>query len=48
MKGLQNYTENKNNGSENKITLEAFNFTIDKIDRVGGDRTQRLYRCRSN
>ena len=48
MKGLQNYTENKNNGSENKITLEAFNFTIDKMDRVAGDRTQRLYRCRSN
>ena len=48
MEGLKNYTESKNNGSENKISLEAFNFTKDKMDRVGEDRTQRLYRCRSN
>ena len=27
---LQNYTKNKNEGNENKITIEDFNYTIDK------------------
>ena len=32
--GLQNYMENKNKGSENKITLEDFNCTMDKMVRM--------------
>ena len=47
-KGLQNYMENKNEGNENKIILGDFNCTMDKMDRYGGNRTQRLYRCCSN
>ena len=37
--------ENKNNGNKTKITLEDFNFTIDKMDRDGENKTQRLYWC---
>ena len=36
-----------NEGNENKILLGDFNITIDKIDRDGGNKTQRLYRYRS-
>ena len=40
--GLQNYAENKSDGNKNKIILEEFDFTMDKMDRDGGNRTQRL------
>ena len=46
--GLQNYMENKNEGNENKIILGDFNCTMDKMDRDGENKTQRLYRCCSN
>ena len=42
LKGLQNYTENKNEGNENKIILGDFNSTMDKMDRYGGKKTQTL------
>ena len=35
-------------GNENKIMLGVLNCTMDKIDRVGENKTQRLYRCCSN
>ena len=38
--GLQNYTENKNKGIENKIMLRDFNCTMDKkMDRDGRNKT---------
>ena len=40
--------ENKNQGNENKIILGDFNCTMDKMDKYGGNKTQRLYRCCSN
>ena len=40
--------QNKNEGNENKIMLKVLNCTIGKIDRVGENKTQRLYRCCSN
>ena len=40
--------ENKNEENENKIILGDFNCTMDKMDRYGGNKTQRLYRCCSN
>ena len=41
--------ENKDKGNENKIILGHFNNSImDKMDRNGGNKTQRLYRCCSN
>ena len=43
--GLQNYMENKNKGNENKIILEDFNCTMDKMGRDGEIKTQRLYWC---
>ena len=46
--GLQNYMENKNKGNENKIILEDFNCTMDKINRDGENKTQRLYKCCSS
>ena len=46
--GLQNYMENKNKGSENKIMLGDFNCTMDKMDRDGENKTQRLHWCCSN
>ena len=46
--GLQNYMQNKNEGNENKTILRDLNFTMDKIDRDGENKTQRLYRCCSN
>ena len=35
-------------GNENKIMLGVLNCTMDKIDRDGENKTQRLYRCCSN
>ena len=35
-------------GNENKIILGDFNCTMDKMDRDGGNKTQRLYRFCSN
>ena len=40
--------ETKNERDENKIILRDFNSTMDKVDRYGGNKTQRLYRCCSN
>ena len=40
--------ENKNEGNKKKIILGDFNCTMDKLDRYGGNKTQRLYRCCSN
>ena len=42
---LQKNMQNKNEGNENKIMLGVLNCTMDKIDRVGENKTQRLYRC---
>ena len=39
---------NKNKWNKNKIILGDLNCTMDKMDRDGGNKTQRLYRCRSN
>ena len=44
---LQNYMENKSEGNESKIILGNFNCTMDKVDRNGGNKTQRVYRCGS-
>ena len=46
--GLQHYTENKNKVNENKIILEDFNCTMDKMDRNGENKTKRLYWCFSS
>ena len=46
--GLQNYMENKNKGNENKIILEDFYCTMDKIVSDGENKTQRLYWCYSS
>ena len=46
--GIQNYMENKSEGNEDKIILGDCNCTMDEIDRDGGNKTQRLYRCDSN
>ena len=40
--------KNKCEGNKNKIILGDFNNTMDKMDRDGGNKTQKLYRCRSN
>ena len=45
--GLQNYME-KNKGNENKIILEDFNCTMDKMDRDGENKTKILYLCCSS
>ena len=45
--GLQSYMENKNDGSEKKIILGEFICTMDKLDRDGENKKQRLYRCSS-
>ena len=39
--------ENKYKGNENKILLGNFKITIGIMDRDGGNKTQRLYWCRS-
>ena len=44
--GLQNYVENKNEGSENKIILGVFNCAMVKMERDG--RNKALYRYRFN
>ena len=46
--GLKSCIQNKNEGNENKIMLGGLNCTMDKIDRDGENKTQRLYRCCSN
>ena len=40
--------QNKNEGKESKIMVGDLNCTMDKIDRVGENKTQRLYRCCSS
>ena len=40
--------QNKNEGNENKLILGVLNCTMEKIDRDGENKTQRLYRCCSN
>ena len=40
--------ENKSEGNENEIILGKFNCTMDKMDRCGGNKIQRLYRCCSS
>ena len=42
--GLQKYLQNKSEGNENNIMLGVLNCTINKIDRDGENKTQRLYR----
>ena len=44
---LQNYMENKCEGNENKNIVGDFNINMDKMVRDGGNKTQRLYICRS-
>ena len=44
---LQNYMENKSERNENKIILGDFNITMDKMDKDGGNKTQRRYKFRS-
>ena len=44
---LQNYLENKCEGNENKIIFGDFHMTMNKMGRDGGNKTQRLCRCRS-
>ena len=39
--------ENQCEANENKIILGDFNITMDKMERDGGYKSQRLYRCRS-
>ena len=41
--------KNENKGNENKTILEDFNCAMDKMDRHGESKTQRLYwRCSSS
>ena len=40
--------ENKSERNENKIILDDFNCTMDKMERDGGNKTQILHRCGSN
>ena len=40
--------ENKSEGNENKIIFGDLNCTLDKMDRDGGNKTQRIYRCGPN
>ena len=40
--------ENKNEENENKTIIGDFNFTMNKMDRDGENKTQRLYRSCSN
>ena len=37
--------EKKNKGNKNKIILEEFNCNIDKMDKDGENKTQRIYLC---
>ena len=45
---LQNYMEKKNERNKNKIMLGEFNFTMDKMGRCGGNKSQIPYRSCSN
>ena len=38
----------ENEGNENKIMLGDLNYTMDKIDRDGENKTKRNYRCCSS
>ena len=38
--------ENKCEENENKFILGNFNISMDKMDRDGGSKIQRLYKCR--
>ena len=40
--------ESKTEGNENKIILGYFNSSMDKMDKDGGNKTQRLYSSGSN
>ena len=40
--------ENKNKGNKSKIKPGDINCIIDKMDRDGGNKVQRIYRCHSN
>ena len=40
--GLHNFMKNKRDGNESKIILEDFNCIMDKMDKDGGNKTQRL------
>ena len=40
--------QNKNDENENEIILGDFNSSMDKMDKYGGDKTQRFYRCCSS
>ena len=46
--GLQNYMETKDKRNENKIILEDFNCTMNKMDRDGENKTRRPYWCCSS
>ena len=45
---LQNYIKNNNKENENKIIPLDLHCTINKMERDGGTKTRRIYRCRSN
>ena len=47
-KRLKCYIKNKFERNEKKIILGDFNNTMDKMDKYGGNKTQRFYRCCSN
>ena len=40
--------ENKNKGNKHKIILGYFLCTMDKMNRDGRSKTERVYKCRSN
>ena len=40
--------QNKTEGNENKIMLGDYTYTIDKTEKNGENKTQRLYNCYSN
>ena len=46
LEGQQSYMQSKNEGIENKIILGGFNYTMDKMERDGRNKT--LCRCRFN
>ena len=46
--GLRNYMENKNKGNKSKIKPRDINCIMDKMDRDGENKIQRIYRCHSN
>ena len=46
LEGQQSYMQSKNDRIENKIILGGFNYTMDKMERDGRNKT--LYRCRFN